>query len=97
MPRVKPPVIDPAPPRVTPSAPPKRKPDPLAEPQAAAAWAMPERPSRRRLLWRKLRGHLRLVATLILVIGAAGGIIVSLQHFGRGADLPERDELQISG
>ena len=86
MPRVKPPMIDPAPPR----APPKRKPDPLAEPQAAAAWAMPERPSRRRLLLRKLRGHLRSVAMLVLLLGAAGGIVVGVQHFGRGADLPER-------
>ena len=79
-----------APPAARPAAAPRRKLDPLAEPQAAAAWAMPDRPSRGRLAWRRARARLRSVLMLLVLAGVGSVVVLGLQTFGQGANLPER-------
>lgn len=69
---------------------PRRKPDPLDEPQAAAAWAMPDRPSRGRLVWRRVRARLRSALVLLVLAGVGSAAVMGVQTFGQGANLPER-------
>jgi cell division protein FtsQ len=60
--------------------------DPMAEPRAASAWAMPDRPSRSRLIWRRTRARMRTVLVLLMVFGGIGAAVMGVQSLGRGAD-----------
>lgn len=67
---------------------PRQKPagDPMAEPTAASAWAMPDRPSRSRLIWRRTRARLRTSLVIMLVFSGIGAALMGFQSLGRGAD-----------
>lgn len=58
----------------------------MEEPKAASAWAMPDRPSRSRLIWRRTRARLRTTLVVLLVLGGSGLAVVGFQSLGRGAD-----------
>lgn len=60
--------------------------DPMAEPNAASAWAMPDRPSRSRLIWRRTRARMRILMVAVLVFGGIGTVVMGVQSLGRGAD-----------
>ncbi len=83
---VKPARTSPAAPRKRTGPAPAANVDPMAEPKAASAWAMPDRPSRSRLIWRRTRAQLRTLLVLLLVVGGVGAVAMAVQSLGRGAD-----------
>ena len=60
--------------------------DLMAEPKAASAWAMPDRPSRARLLWRRTRARLHTGLMVVAVLGGVGLAVSGFQSLGRGTD-----------
>ncbi len=64
--------------------------DPMEEPKAAAAWAMPDRPSRRRLIWRRTRAQLRTALLVMLVLAGGALAFTGFQSLGQGADFGDR-------
>lgn len=76
-------------PRANP-VPPARTVDPMEEPKAASAWAMPNRPSRSRLIWRRTRAQLRTALLVVLVLAGGALAVAGFQSLGRGADFGEK-------